>query len=89
MGEIVMLPIWAARDRDTLHAHLKRALDFPDYYGANLDALYDCLTDIVMPMRVVIPAAWESALDGYGRRVVKVFLEAAEHNERLHVSVRG
>ena len=27
------------------HKYLKEALDFPDYYGENLDALYDCLTE--------------------------------------------
>lgn len=26
-------------------AELGRQLQFPDYYGANFDALYDCLTD--------------------------------------------
>lgn len=28
-----------------LHACLKRELDLPDYYGNNLDALYDVLTE--------------------------------------------
>lgn len=28
------------------HEYLKEKLRFPDYYGKNLDALYDCLTDI-------------------------------------------
>lgn len=28
-----------------IHEILKRDLDFPDYYGGNLDALWDCLTD--------------------------------------------
>ena len=28
-----------------IHEVLKRDLDFPDYYGGNLDALFDCLTD--------------------------------------------
>ena len=28
------------------HNYLKEMLNFPDYYGKNLDALYDCLTDI-------------------------------------------
>ena len=28
------------------HRIIAGALDFPDYYGNNLDALYDCLTDL-------------------------------------------
>ena len=28
------------------HDYLIRKLDLPDYYGRNLDALYDCLTEI-------------------------------------------
>jgi hypothetical protein len=30
-----------------LHRDIARALDFPDYYGHNLDALNDCLRDVV------------------------------------------
>jgi len=33
-------------DKAALHQALAQALCFPDYYGNNLDALYDCLTDI-------------------------------------------
>ena len=29
-----------------LHKTLAEALSFPEYYGNNLDALYDCLTEI-------------------------------------------
>lgn len=28
-----------------IHKILRRDLEFPDYYGGNLDALWDCLTD--------------------------------------------
>ena len=28
-----------------IHEVLKHDLEFPDYYGGNLDALWDCLTD--------------------------------------------
>ena len=28
------------------HEALKEALSFPDYYGHNLDALHDCLTEM-------------------------------------------
>ncbi len=30
--------------QDSLHEILKVELELPDYYGKNLDALYDCLT---------------------------------------------
>jgi hypothetical protein len=34
------------RSEADLHDGLARALEFPDYYGANLDALNDCLRDV-------------------------------------------
>ncbi|MER6678133.1 barstar family protein [Streptomyces sp. NPDC000983] len=37
--------LWA--DEDALHSAVAEALDFPDYYGENLDALNDCLRDVV------------------------------------------
>ena len=30
-----------------IHEIIKEALDFPDYYGKNWDAFWDCLTDMV------------------------------------------
>ena len=32
--------------KQQLHNALAEALHFPDWYGHNLDALYDCLTDL-------------------------------------------
>ena len=31
---------------DAIHELLERELSFPEYYGKNLDALYDCLTEV-------------------------------------------
>lgn len=33
-------------DKKELHARIAAALAFPDWYGHNLDALMDCLTDL-------------------------------------------
>ncbi|MGE3268300.1 MAG: barstar family protein, partial [Chloroflexota bacterium] len=34
---------------DAVHDDIARTLQFPGWYGRNLDALRDCLTDIVVP----------------------------------------
>ena len=43
----------ACRTVRELHEELARALDLPGYYGANLDALWDCLSGRAeLPVRV-------------------------------------
>ena len=32
-------------DKEAAHVYLQEVLPFPDYYGQNLDALYDVLTE--------------------------------------------
>ena len=41
------------RSNADLHERFAEALDFPAYYGKNLDALHDCLTDISGPVTVI------------------------------------
>ena len=41
------------RDEPSFHTRIAAALEFPEHYGANLDALWDCLTDLVEPTVVV------------------------------------
>ena len=80
-----MITLDAAMLRERLPAHdyLKEALALPDYYGRNLDALYDCLTELdETEIRFVNLAA---AGDSYFSRVLSVFQEAREENPRLHL----
>ena len=44
--------------REDLHAVFREALTFPEWYGNNLDALYDCLTEISGKVRLL---DWETA----------------------------
>ena len=60
--------------REALHAELKAKLSLPDYYGANLDALNDCLSERRGRELVVIEdaAAFLAANDGYAARLLRV-----------------
>ncbi len=49
----VQIDLGTARDKQAALKAIGRALEFPDWYGANLDALYDCLTDL--PERKDVP----------------------------------
>lgn len=48
-----------AGDRRTVLRGIGRALGFPSHYGANLDALWDCLTDLTEPTALVW-RGWQS-----------------------------
>jgi RNAse (barnase) inhibitor barstar len=62
-----------------LYAALAGALDLPSWFGANLDALWDCLTDLSAPTALVLCGwgAFERAEPEQARRVVEVFAERA------------
>jgi len=41
------------KSEEDFHSVLARELDFPDFYGQNLDALWDCMTGFVsMPLHL-------------------------------------
>lgn len=56
--------------KESAHPYLKKVFGFPDYYGNNLDALYDCLSE--MPSIRVLVIHSEEAGDYYSK-VLSVF----------------
>lgn len=60
------------------HDYLMQALDLPDYYGKNLDALYDCLCEISCEIELVNA----SAVD---KDIIDTFKDAASENEFLKI----
>lgn len=50
----ILLDAERLADRKTAHAYLKARFDFPDFYGENLDALYDLLTETSRPIYILI-----------------------------------
>ncbi|PUA38057.1 barnase inhibitor [Paenibacillus elgii] len=71
-----------------LHAVLKEALELPEYYGNNLDALWDCLTGWVeMPLTI----RWlhfqesEKKLGEYSNHLLLLFRDAEREIEGFHL----
>lgn len=69
--------------------YLMDALSFPDYYGGNLDALYDGLTEVDEKVKIVISnkIAEEENLGEYGERLLAVFETAAQDNDNLELEI--
>ena len=78
------------KSREKAHAHIARRLSFPDYYGRNLDALHDLLTERREDTEIVIKGSKRlmEAMDGYGKRIIDVMLDAAEENKYLKVTLK-
>ena len=67
--------------RAGLHAELKRKLSLPDYYGNNLDALNDCLSERVERELIVIEHTGDM-LEGcqdYALGLLRVFSDNGIH----------
>lgn len=86
----IILDIEKMRSLPMLHKYLHTALALPEYYGANLDALYDCLTEIAEPTELVVPTkvAQEDYLGWYGEQFLQMLQDAAAANEAFKITLR-
>ncbi len=70
-----------------MHDAIANALQFPDYYGRNLDALYDCLTDIREDSEIRI-LGWKNMKKVLGEKALafrSVFRDAAAADRHLKI----
>ena len=52
--ETIFLDAEELKTPQDVHAKLKLLLNLPDYYGGNADALHDCLSERIEPVRVYL-----------------------------------
>lgn len=67
-------------EKEKIHCVLAEELGFPPYYGKNLDALYDVLTE--MSEETVIKVEGESI---YGKKLVAAITDAATVNDKIRI----
>ena len=73
-----------------IHPIIQKALDFPDYYGCNLDALWDCLTDMVgRPVHIEIIGldVIEKKFDNTANKMIEILTRFKHFNNDLFADI--
>ena len=81
--EIIILDGRKMTAFDDLHDYLKKVMRFPAYYGRNLDALADCLSELGPHVTVILSdtETMKAGLGVYGERLLRVFCDmSSERN---------
>ncbi len=81
----VQLSAAAWRTPRDVHDALAKALCFPDYYGHNLDALHDCLTDLTDTQLVIEDCARAAEQVENWPGFLQVFFDSAAQNRGLQI----
>ena len=71
-------------DAAMVHDYLIEMLEFPEYYGNNLDALHDCLADLEH-IDITITAPKEDC--AIFQKILRVFKVAERENESLKLNI--
>ena len=78
-------------DKQKLHEYLKEQCNFPDYYGNNLDALYDVLSERQTPLEIKLEYAEElkEILCGYGEAFIETLEDVAASNQYFVLEINN
>ena len=76
-------------DRGTAHDYLAETFGFPNYYGRNLDALFDLLSTYEKVTQIIVnaPELLEENLGVYGKNILKTLEDAVRDNAKLTLQI--
>lgn len=74
---------------ESAHRYIANTLGFPEYYGNNLDALADCLSEMNSGKTVVFinSRSAVSQLGAYGSKLVTVFKDISSEENSFNLVV--
>ena len=83
----IRLNPWMLGSRESMTRCMKQELDLPDWFGGNLDALSDVLSEVSEETVFEVETRYMQAFseEGYARRALRVILRAVEENPHLHL----
>lgn len=78
------------KDKESLYSYMKEIFELPEYFGNNLDALSDSLSEVSEPIDILLTrqCVKEICEDEYAFKVLIVLGEAANNNPYLHLLFR-
>ncbi|ERJ29633.1 hypothetical protein UNSWCS_1008 [Campylobacter concisus UNSWCS] len=80
--KIVILDAKKMLEKEKMHEYFAKKFDLPEYYGRNLDALFDCLCEINEP--TLIKLKNEDALQGDTKEsLIRLFHDVCNENEMV------
>ena len=84
--EAIMLDGALLTERTAAMDILTETLSLPEWWGRNLDALYDCLTDCDPPRHLTLRNRAALGETPFGRRLLRVLTDAAR-NDPMHLKL--
>lgn len=79
--KIIIIDAKRFTSKNDTHEYISSSLDFPAYYGKNLDALADCLTELPRTTAVIIKNTAETS--EFAKSIFEVFNEILEKDFRI------
>ncbi len=78
-----------------MHYAIRDGLDFPDYYGCNWDAFWDCLRDMIgdpVHIEIIGLDVIERRFDGAAEKIVEILKEFNhcvddEYVDKIHIEI--
>lgn len=85
--ETITIDFTGAKNWDEVHERISKPLDFPEWYGKNLDALWDLLTGYIAPCNIIIKGTKKVSSEylEYVQRICNVFIEAEDEYKEIKI----